>query len=230
MTSTRQILHGAMGKIHRKLDQYQDQKLNIETSAIINISDLNDSVDFMGYEIDELYSATPMILFNQLHSLFTDKEKQESTYIDVGCGKGRTLINGLKFGFKNLIGVEFVPSIAELGRRNINNILESQNLDVSCEIVSEDIRTFQYPETDLILYLFNPFDLSVFEVFLSNLLEDLKKNPREATIIYYHSHCEKTLDDCEALERVKYSPLSRLKLKLLSPHIYGAWRYKNGAE
>jgi len=228
MALTRQIFHKGVNKIHRGLDQYHDEKLNIETSRVINISDLNEPEDFIGYEIDELYSATPMILFNILHSIVTRKEKRESTYIDVGCGKGRTLIKGLKVGFKNLIGVEFIPSIAEQGVANVNNIIESWNLDTTCEIVCEDIRNFQYPETDLILYLYNPFDHNVFEVFLKNLLDDLGKTPRKATLIYYHSHCQDILDDCDKLERVEYSLMTRMKLKLLSTHNYGVWSYKHG--
>lgn len=227
MAITHGIFQRGVSKIHRKLDQHHDRRLNIETSSVINISDLNESVDFGDYEIDELYSATPMILFNQLHSIVTQKEKTHCTYIDVGCGKGRTLIKGLKLGFKNLIGVEFVPSIAEQGKVNLENAIQTWNLDATCEIICEDIRSFQYPKTDLILYLYNPFDSNVFEGFLENLLADLRETPRQATLIYYHSHCEKNLDDCDELERINYSLLTRMQLKILSTHDYGVWRYKH---
>lgn len=227
MTSTAQLFHRGMSKIHRKLDHLQDKKFDIETSAVVNISDLDESVDFTGYEIDELYSATPMVIFNLLHSLVTRKEKRDYTYIDVGCGKGRTLVKGIQFGFKKLIGVEFVPSIAKQGVVNVNKTLDNHNDDATCDIVCEDIRHFQYPDTDLILYLYNPFDLDVFEGFLSNLLADLRRNPRQATLIYYHSHCEKVLDECDAFERLEYSFLTRMKLKLLSTHDYGTWQYKH---
>lgn len=223
----RQILKRGISILHRRLDKRQDIKFNIETSEVINITDLTDSIDFTDYEIDELYSATPGGLFKDLHSPVSEKEKRESTYIDVGCGKGRALIKSLQFGFKNLIGVEFVPSIAEQAIINVNKTKDSWVLDATCGVVCHDIRTFQYPDTNLILYLYNPFDPTVFEVFLSNLLEDLRMNPRKMTLIYYHSHCESILDDCDELERVKYNKLTRMKLKTLSIHAYGAWRYKH---
>jgi len=136
------------------------------------------------------------------------------------------LIKGLKYGFKSLIGIEFVPSIAQEAKVNLLKIVESQEVDTSCEIICCDVRAFKYPNTNLALYLFNPFDPIVFEGFLSNLLTDLERNPRDLTLIYYHSHCENLLDNCDKLERVKYGIIPRIKLKILSGHKYGAWKYK----
>jgi len=229
--ATINTMHGlfkdGIGKLHRQLDRFYDRKFNVETSKIVNISSLNEQFDFTGYDIDELYSATPSALFNMLHWPVTSKEKDYATYVDVGCGKGRALIKGMTIGFKNLIGVEFVPSIAKQANENLQKSMDSLILNAKCEVVCQDIRTYKYPETDLVLYLYNPFDPIIFQPFLDNLLNDLRANPRKAKIIYYHSHCQNILDDCDMLERIDYDIMTRVKLKVLSRHSYGAWRFKH---
>jgi len=195
-------------------------------SGKINITDLQTSVDFKGYEIDELYSGTPTLLFNTFHEPVKNTDKANTTYIDIGCGKGRALIQGIEAGFKNVVGVEFVPLIANQGRENIKTAMKMLNKDVNWEIVSQDVREYKFPATNLVLYLFNPFDASIFEVFLNNLLLDLEANPRQATLIYNHSYCAPMLDACELMERVNYSSRSKLALNFLSNHSYGAWRFK----
>jgi len=124
-------------------------------------------------------------------------------------------------------GVEFVPSIAKQANENLQKSMDSLILKAKCEVVCQDIRTYKYPETDLVLYLYNPFDPIIFQPFLDNLLNDLRANPRKAKIIYYHSHCQKILDDCDMLERIDYDIMTRMKLKVLSRHSYGAWRFKH---
>jgi len=220
------IIDKAMGKIHRNLDKLYDRKLNVETTKVVKISGLNTTVDFTEYEIDELYSATPSLLFKALHWPVTSKDKRNATYVDVGCGKGRALMQGMKYGFKTLIGVEFIPSLAEHARYNLEHAKSAPASNIECNVVCQDIRNYKYPDTDLVLYLFNPFDPVVFRGFLDNLLEDLQNSPRQATLIYYHSHCSQMLEDCDFLERIDYGYLARATLKILSTHTYGAWRFK----
>jgi len=224
-------MHGlfevGISKIHRQLDRLHDRKLNVETSKLVKISDLNEKIDFTGYDIDELYSATPTMLFNLLHWPITSDDKDYATYVDIGCGKGRALLKGMKIGFKNLIGVEFVPSIANQATENIQKIFDKNILETKCKIVCQDIRAYKYPDTNLVIYLYNPFDPVVFKGFLDNLLNDLQANPRKTTLIYYHPHCHDLLDDCDVFERINYSFMSRAALKIFSNHSYGAWRFKH---
>ena len=176
-----------------------------------------------------LYSGTPTLLFKDVHAPIINMDKDKVTYIDVGCGKGRVLIQALDAGFKNLIGVEFVPDIAAQSRDNmalaIGKLNDDAQKSINCQIISQDIRQYKYPNTPLILYLFNPFDPIIFQAFMDNLLKDLAENPRPMTLIYSNAHCQDILDACQELRRLEYSPLARLKLKCLSSHSYGAWEY-----
>ena len=219
-----------LSRFHRLFDSAFDRQYGVETTALINISDIDGHDNlFANYDIDELYSGTPTLLFKDVHAPIINMDKDKVTYIDVGCGKGRVLIQALDAGFKNLIGVEFVPDIAAQSRDNmalaIGKLNDDTQKSINCQIISQDIRQYKYPNTPLILYLFNPFDPIIFQAFMDNLLKDLAENPRPMTLIYSNAHCQDILDACQELQRLEYSSLPRLKLKCLSSHSYGAWQY-----
>jgi len=222
---TPSLFSRVISRIHRYMDYRFDLKYNIETSTNISISELQDKLDFTDYAIDELYSGTPTLLFKACHEPIMGPGKKNMTYIDIGCGKARIMIQGIETGFNRLIGVELVPSIADLGRKNIRKALTQMNKTANWDIVSQDVQSYAYPDTDLALYLYNPFDPPVFEKFLDNLINNLNANPRKMTLIYHHAYCADLLDACPVLERVKYSFWSKTMLKLFSNHSYGAWHY-----
>jgi predicted RNA methylase len=43
----------------------------------------------------------------------------ETTFVDIGSGKGRALIIAAEYAFKRIIGVEYSPSLATICRRNL---------------------------------------------------------------------------------------------------------------
>ena len=74
------------------------------------------------------------------------------TFIDLGCGKGRTLIVASRLGFGKVVGVEFAPGLAETARKNLAGLALHDVV-----IVQADAVDFSFPNSDLIVYLFNPF-------------------------------------------------------------------------
>ena len=63
------------------------------------------------------YQASPWGPFRAvLESL--DLRYEEFTFIDIGCGKGRTLLLASEFRFKRVIGVELSEELAAVARRN----------------------------------------------------------------------------------------------------------------
>jgi predicted RNA methylase len=44
----------------------------------------------------------------------------ETTFVDLGSGKGRVLIVAAMYPFKRIIGVEYSPDLATVCRRNLN--------------------------------------------------------------------------------------------------------------
>ncbi len=215
-------------KIHSIVDANYDKKRNIETCELAYISQLSDDpVDFSGFEIDELYGALPVWLFNAIHRPGDHLSRETSTYIDIGAGKARMLIIAAERGFKKVLGIEYVPSLAQTGVENCEIALKDMDVQWANEAI--DGTTMRYPDHDLLIFVNNSFDRPMFDDFLNNLLKDLKDRPRDMVLIYNHSICSHVLDETPELERIKYSLFDRLYIHLLNPHPYGAWRYKKDA-
>jgi len=213
-----------VGRLHRLFDERFDRRRGTETVTNVNVDELCDEVDLTGYESDnELYAGTPSLLFEALHAPLAGQARDDLTYIDIGCGKGRMLVQASEAGFGHVIGVEFAPRLAAMARANMQAALGEDN--TRWQVDDADARTYKYPEGDIVLFLYNPFDPPVFELFLTNLLADLAERPRQLMLIYNHPICANILDTDQNFERVAYAGLNRAYVEIMNPHPCIAWRY-----
>jgi SAM-dependent methyltransferase len=86
------------------------------------------------------------------------------TFVDLGCGKGKALLMAAKFGFRDIVGVEFVDQLCEIARQN----LVRMNI-TKATVLHMDAGDFRFPDADTVLYLFNPFTLPIIKRVVSNL-------------------------------------------------------------
>jgi SAM-dependent methyltransferase len=125
------------------------------------------------------YQPTEPGLFNEmLGSLHLDFS--QFTFIDVGSGKGRTLLMAAALGFRRVIGVELLP---ELHNVALANIAASGKSNI--ESVCTDGRDYQFPTDPLVVYLFNPLPAEALEKMVENLRRSLEQHPRQAKVIYH---------------------------------------------
>jgi SAM-dependent methyltransferase len=120
------------------------------------------------------------------------------TFVDIGSGKGRTLLMASEYPFRRIVGIEL---IAELHRAAEENIRawhsEAQPLSVQqcsrIEAVLGDAREFEFPEVPLVLYFFNPLPESAFSDAIERLIESLARAPRPLWIVYHNPLLERVL-------------------------------------
>ena len=108
---------------------------------------------------------------------------EHDTFIDFGCGKGRTLHQAAQWPFGRVIGVEVSPELAELGR----NVLAARSHQHRChdvEIVVSDVRDFTVPDDFTVGYFFRPFGDRTLEAVLQAIVESIDRNPRRVRLIY----------------------------------------------
>jgi len=216
----------AVGRVHRIFDRRFDARYGIETVANVDAVDVTDEVDLAGYESDEeMYAGTPSLIFAGLHAPLSEVDRAKTTYVDIGCGKGRMLIQASQAGFASVIGVEFAASLAQTARENLRAALGPDTENMRWRIDNDDARTYRYPDGDIVLFLYNPFDAPIFKVFVDNLLADLQERPRALHIIYNNPKCANMLDAAPAFERMAYQGANKTYLRFSNPHAFGAWRY-----
>lgn len=101
----------------------------------------------------------------------------EFSFIDVGSGEGRTLLVAERFGFKRVIGVEFAKELVEISRKNCPN----------AETYCQDATTYDLPDGNLVIYMYNPFEAPVMEKVMVRISEAAKT--RLIYLIYLQAEC-----------------------------------------
>jgi ribosomal protein L11 methylase PrmA len=115
---------------------------------------------------------------------FLQEDPNKFTFIDLGCGKGITLIVAAMLGFKKVIGVEFAPELVEVAKKNLTKMHISNAV-----VLNSDAADFSFPQGDTVVYLYNPFSEKVMRQVVTNLgqacsnkLYLIYKNPQCADI------------------------------------------------
>jgi SAM-dependent methyltransferase len=125
---------------------------------------------------------------------FLDVDPRTLTFIDLGCGKGRTLLVAAKLGFKQVIGVEFTQELAEVARKNLQKMGVANG-----GIVQGDVGEYRFPDGDLVVYLYNPFSEEVMRKVVPNLRECAS---RKLYVIYKVPECMALFDSGGFLTRL----------------------------
>ena len=161
-----------------------DKKYGTDTSQTALAQDLNPT-DVNTTESSSAYAPTISALFKEMIDAL-DIQFNEYSFIDLGSGKGRTLLLATSYPFKKIIGVEFCAKLHEIALNNINIYQAKTNIHAQFDPILVDAAEYQFPPGNLVIYLFNPFD----EPILSAILENLKKRPQQDSgkiiIVYWH--------------------------------------------
>ena len=129
---------------------------------------------------------------------FLGVDPMEMTFIDLGCGKGRTLLVAAGLGFRRVVGVEFAPELAAIATKN----LEKMKIAIGA-IIRGDAGEFRFPADDLVLYLYNPFSEEVMRRVVLNLRDCAAK---KIFVIYKAPECMALFDAGGFLTRMGNPP------------------------
>ena len=105
-----------------------------------------------------------------------------TTFVDMGCGKGCTLLVASRFPFRKIVGVEFAGELCQIAQNNIRHYRGTQACK-SISVLRMDATEFCFPDGPLMIYFFNPFHISVMERVLNNLSQSLASCPRQVTLV-----------------------------------------------
>src|SRR6516165_9854438 len=106
------------------------------------------------------YQPTERELFHEMIGTLAEHTKldfREFTFIDLGSGKGRTLLMASDYPFQRIVGVELLPSLNEIAQQNLAQYQSESQKCFAIESTCADATTFDLPLTPLVIYLFNPF-------------------------------------------------------------------------
>jgi SAM-dependent methyltransferase len=127
---------------------------------------------------------------------------QDFTFIDLGSGKGRVLVMAVPYGFKRILGVEFMPQWHHTAEQNISKLAAKNRLAMPIQSFCMDVRDLQFPAGPLVVYMFNPFPEPVLATVLERLRQSLQADPRELFVAYRYPELERLLAKCDWLEKI----------------------------
>ena len=154
------------------------------------------------------FSSHPKYLSETFRGLAIDYRRY--TLIDIGSGKGRVLLVASEFPFREAIGVEFSRELHEIASRNISQYRSSTQKCRNVHSIHADAVDFSFPDSPMVIYMFNPFRPPVLEPVLANLRRSVEEHPRPVLIVYgapFHSQVIERHDWLKLEKRTEYHNL-----------------------
>jgi hypothetical protein len=124
------------------------------------------------------------------------------TFIDLGSGKGRTLLMASQYPFRRIVGVELIPELHRIAQQNIRDFQSSTQRCTDITSIEVDARTFEFPDEPLVLFLFNPLPEDGLLTVMQKLSRSLERKPREAWILYHNPLLERVIASDQQFQKV----------------------------
>ncbi|HZC23517.1 MAG TPA: class I SAM-dependent methyltransferase [Candidatus Binatia bacterium] len=124
------------------------------------------------------------------------------TFIDLGSGKGRTLLMASDYPFRRIVGVELLPALHRLAQQNLEQYKSDSQKCFALESICADAAQFTFPAGPLLIYLFNPFPEVVLRHVLVNLRRALTESSTTAHLIYYNPQHADVIAEAGYLQKI----------------------------
>lgn len=144
------------------------------------------------------YQPTDSALFHEMMASLPIAY-EHFTFVDLGSGKGRTLLMASEYPFQKIVGVELLAELHSAAEENIRAYHSTSQRCTQIEALCSDASEFVFPDTPLVLYLFNPLPEPGLRRTIRNLEQSLQQSPRPIWIVYHNPALSSVLEASPAL-------------------------------
>jgi predicted RNA methylase len=163
-------------------DRSFDRRFGTDTAGAVEVADLGIGDECRrGQAIRYLPSPAGVTRWMLNH---VDVDHATRTFIDLGCGKGRVLLVASEYPFRRVIGVDISSELGDIARRNVERFRTASRRCAEVDVVTGDVTSFDFPDGDLVIHLYHPFESEVTEAVLRRLQVALDSAPRRVTVAY----------------------------------------------
>lgn len=163
-------------------DHVFDYVNKVETCAFAQLEDL--SIKGENRDYGAWYQPSRVITLRKMFRAIQPLIPHGSVLVDFGCGKGRVLLIGSEFGFKEVRGVEFASELVDIARRNCFTYERKVNHGIPLRVFDCDAVEYVINADENVFFFNNPFEDVILNGVLSNIFVSLEENPRKILIIY----------------------------------------------
>jgi SAM-dependent methyltransferase len=118
---------------------------------------------------------------------------EKSTFIDLGCGKGRPMLIASEFPFRDIVGVELSPPLANVARRNAAVIAKGHPSRTPIRVEVGDATAYALPPGDVGLFIYNSFDRELMLKVVENVEAAIKADKQRGVFVVF---CNPVSGDC----------------------------------
>jgi SAM-dependent methyltransferase len=151
------------------------------------------------------YQPTDSVLFHEmLEGLLgeTGVDFRDYVFIDLGSGKGRTLLMASDYPFRRIVGVELLPSLHRIAQENLSRYRSDSQKCFEIESACGDATEISLPLEPLVLYLFNPFPEAGLRRVMRWLDLSLREHPRRVYLLYHNPLLERVLAESAGVKKI----------------------------
>lgn len=145
------------------------------------------------------YQPTDPALFREMMAALPIQFDQ-FTFVDLGSGKGRTLLLASEYPFQKIVGVEILPKLDRTAQENIRAYKSPTQRCFDIQTVCADAREFELPDEPFVLYLFNPLPEGALRQVIALLEKSLVQFPRPVWVVYHNPLLESAIAASPFLE------------------------------
>ncbi|HEY6303879.1 MAG TPA: class I SAM-dependent methyltransferase [Terriglobales bacterium] len=183
----------------RQRQRYGDMEYDWENRVNTTSGTVDWRVRLLGL-FHSVYQPTEPALFQEMMANLPIKFNQ-FTFVDLGSGKGRTLLMASEYPFRKIVGVELIAELHRAAEENIRDYRSPTQRCKQIESVLADAREFELPEEPLVLYLFNPLPQRALSGVLERLEKSLARVPRPVWVVYHNPLLERVLNASDFVEK-----------------------------
>ncbi|MCV9967048.1 class I SAM-dependent methyltransferase [Pararhizobium sp. BT-229] len=128
---------------------------------------------------------------------------QEFAYVDLGSGKGRSLLVASEYPFKRVLGIEFSEELHNIAAENIRRYKNPKQKCENVVSICADAAAYAFPPENTVVFLYNPFGETVLSRVLENLEISLRRGGWDLYIVYCNPVLAPLLDKEAFLKRME---------------------------
>lgn len=177
-----------------------DRKYGVNTSGKIQLAELDiESENWIyGVRYRPIFCVEFGPVFEELNLSY-----EKFIFVDLGSGKGRTLLLASAFPFKKIIGVEFSQELTSIAKENLISYPKELMKCKDIELICMDAVEYNLPEEPVVLYFYDPFHQPVMARVLDNITTSFRNKSRRIVILYYGPRYHDLLDNIGFLKKLK---------------------------
>lgn len=183
-----------------------EKKYQINTSAPIEL--INLTIKTGDLTKSSRYEAVNFFILEALLQKMR-ASTNETSFTDLGCGKGRAMVVAAHYGFTKIKGIDFAKEVCVAAEENMKAVKRKLPA-IQYTIFCDDVLNYTIQKDESVFFMFNPFNEDIIHVLLEKIEASIAKHPRTIYILYVSPKHIETFFEFE------YEPIFRKrKLKWL---------------